>query len=80
MPPKPSCIAPPAPREIHGPLTSRRVPYASPLLIRSRMLRIGCNGAPRSIVVVTPAIRSCRAAMGMISVRKRGMYVLSQCS
>ena len=64
-PPKPSCIAPPAPREIHGPLASTRVPTTSPLLIRSRMPRIGLSGAPRSTVVVTPAISSCLAEISI---------------
>jgi hypothetical protein len=50
------------------PLTSIRDPTTSPLLIRSRMARIGFSGAPRSTVVVTPAISSCRAEISITRV------------
>ena len=68
-PPKPACMLSaatgPAMRAIHGPLTKTRVPIRSPLLIRSRMLRLSFSGAPRSIDVVTPAISSCLAAVSI---------------
>ena len=65
---------------MNGPDTKSRGPGISPFSMRRLTSRISSSGAPRSRTVVTPLSSSCLAAIGMISSRKRLMYVLSQYS
>ena len=51
--------------------TKRRGPGISPVSIRRFTSRMSSSGAPSSRAVVMPLMRSCFAAIGMISVRNR---------
>jgi hypothetical protein len=58
---------------MNGPETKSRGPGISPFSIFLLMMIESSSWAPRSRTVVTPLIKSCLAAIGMISLAKRDM-------
>jgi len=64
----------------NGPETNMRGPGISPRSMRRFTATMSSSGAPRSRAVVTPAMRSCFAEMGMITSRNCDGYVRSQWS